>query len=149
MSKNFDEVKKILEHFRRLEEIDSTSYQAGINSERNLTDIAGEICRLFPKSTENPDGYDPNDQLTIQELSVNLAEWIDIPDRAGVYWLSPFCDGHYINSRIQEVIDYSRPERGLEARYSDDTVPIKLFIKEYYPKAKWMFVPEPKQAVGE
>ena len=38
----------ILERFRKLDEIDRTSYQAGINSECNLIDATNEILALIP-----------------------------------------------------------------------------------------------------
>ncbi len=40
-------VKEILQQFLRLDEIDRTSYQAGINAESNLKNVVGEICQLF------------------------------------------------------------------------------------------------------
>ena len=50
-----EEVKKILEKFRRLDDIDNTSYQAGINQERNLNNTAKEICQLLKvKLPPNP-----------------------------------------------------------------------------------------------
>lgn len=72
--------------------------------------------------------------------------WLDIPDKAGEYWLSAFCEGKYIRPRIISVIDYQRPDRGIEVQYDfpHDTVPVKLFCEEYYPKAKWLFIAEPK-----
>jgi len=42
-----EEVKKILERFRKLDDIDLSSYQAGVNQERNLNGAVQEICQLF------------------------------------------------------------------------------------------------------
>ncbi|KKN44530.1 hypothetical protein LCGC14_0692100 [marine sediment metagenome] len=71
-------------------------------------------------------------------------EWIDEPTERGEYWVSSFIEGHYISPHIMKVIDYDRPQRGLEVCYDRDTIPVKLFGKEYRPKAKWMFIPEPE-----
>jgi len=74
-----------------------------------------------------------------------LAKWTDAPVQAGEYWVSPFCDGNYIQPRILSVIDFQRPDRGLEVQYeSPHCIPVKTFIEEYYPKAKWMFIQRPK-----
>lgn len=74
-----------------------------------------------------------------------LSDWVDVPTKAGVYWLSPFIEGAYIRPRIMGVIDYDRPNRGLEVEYDfpHETIPVKIFVKEYYPKAKWMFIENP------
>ena len=45
-----EEVKKILEHFRKLDEIDATSYQSGINSEKNLADAIFKIDQLYQQA---------------------------------------------------------------------------------------------------
>jgi len=75
-----------------------------------------------------------------------IQNWIDVPDKAGDYWLSPFVDGRYIQPRIMGVIDYQRKDRRLEVQYDfpHDTIPVKKFVKEYYPKAKWMFIEIPE-----
>lgn len=79
------------------------------------------------------------------EAECQKENWIDAPDKAGTYWLSPFCNSCYISPHIREVIDYGRPERGLEVRDSiSNTIPVKLFVEEYYPKGKWFYVAEPK-----
>lgn len=71
--------------------------------------------------------------------------WIDVPDKRGDYWVSPFVEGRYIHPRILSVIDYERPDRGLEVQYDfpHETIPVKTFCEEYYPKAKWLYIPEP------
>ncbi|KKM86352.1 hypothetical protein LCGC14_1279760 [marine sediment metagenome] len=70
-------------------------------------------------------------------------EWVDKPTKPGNYWVSPFIEGRYISPRIMSVIDYARPDRGLEVRYDRDTLPVELFCKNYYPEAKWMFIETP------
>ncbi len=70
-------------------------------------------------------------------------EWVNKPTKRGNYWVSPFVDGRHISPNIMKVIDYERPNRGLEVWYDRDTLPVKLFCKEYYPKAKWMFIEMP------
>ena len=47
MTNKIEEVKKILKKLRVLDEIDATSYQAGVNSKRNLDEAAHQICKLF------------------------------------------------------------------------------------------------------
>jgi len=81
-----------------------------------------------------------------KEMLKELGEWVDMPIKRGNYWVSPFCEGKYIKPRIISVIDYQRPDRGLEVQYEfpRDTIPVKTFCEEYYPKAKWMFIPEPE-----
>jgi len=73
-------------------------------------------------------------------------EWVDEPTQRGEYWVSPFVEGRYISPRILSVIDYQRPDRGIEIQYDfpHDTVPVKVFITEYYPKAKWLYIKEPE-----
>ena len=58
-----------------------------------------------------------------------LVGWVDIPTKRGEYWMSPFIDGKYIAPRILSVIDYERPDRGLEVQYDfpHDTIPVKTF----------------------
>jgi hypothetical protein len=72
-------------------------------------------------------------------------EWQDAPDKAGNWWVSAFCEGRYISPRILEVIDYQRPERRLEVRNPGtfDTIPVRKFVGEYYPNARWQYIPEP------
>lgn len=73
-------------------------------------------------------------------------KWIDEPDKAGEYWMSA-CnkENRCISPRIMRVIDYQRPGRGLEVDYDSthNTVPIKTFVAEYYPAAKWLFIEIP------
>ena len=76
-------------------------------------------------------------------------EWIDEPTERGEYWVSPlivasFGELLHNRPRILRVIDYDRPDRGLEVDYDTNSIPVKQFCKEYYPKAKWMFIPEPE-----
>jgi len=92
--------------------------------------------------------------LSKEEEAIRVDEnWIDIPDKRGEYWLSAFCDGRYIESRIITVIDYQRPNRGLEVQEAyrlTDTIPVNVFCDEYYPKAKWLYIPIPNwQALKE
>lgn len=72
-------------------------------------------------------------------------KWTDTPDKRGDYWISPFIDGHYIEPHIITVIDYARPDRGIEVKYTylGDTVPVDVFVREYYPKTKWLFIEVP------
>ncbi len=72
-------------------------------------------------------------------------KWQDIPDKGGEWWLSAFVDNSkYISPRIMRVIDYERKDRGLEVdSFGHDSIPADIFVKEYYPKAKWLFIPEP------
>jgi len=74
-----------------------------------------------------------------------LSEWVDKPDRRGEYWVSPFIDGTYIFPRILSVIDYERPDRGLEVQYefSHPSIPVETFVRGYFPNAKWMRIKEP------
>jgi len=78
--------------------------------------------------------------------------WIDAPNKRGDYWMSPFVEGRYIQPRFITVIDYQREDRGLEVQYDfpHDTIPVATFCKEYYPEAKWLFIPIPNwQALKE
>ena len=72
--------------------------------------------------------------------------WVDEPTKRGEYWMSAFIEGRYIAPCIISVIDYQRPDRGLEVQHDfpHETVPVKTFVAEYYPQAKWMFINEPK-----
>ncbi len=81
----------------------------------------------------------------LNDQSFALAEWVDIPTKRGEYWMSPFIDGKYIAPRILSIIDYERPDRGLEVQYDfpHDTIPVKTFAEEYYPNAKWMLIKTP------
>lgn len=76
---------------------------------------------------------------------VELAEWKDKPTTGGDYWVSCFCDDRYISPRIMHVIDYDREGRRLEVVHGSlvDTEPIDLFLKEYYPQSKWLYISEP------
>lgn len=82
----------------------------------------------------------------IADLEQRLAEnWLDAPTQAGMYWMSPFCDGDYRYPHMKEVLDFDRPGRGLEVVDSpSDCVPIDLYLREYYPKSKWLFIACPK-----
>jgi hypothetical protein len=74
------------------------------------------------------------------------AEWIDQPDKSGDYWMSSFIDGQYQSPHIKHVLNFNRPDRGLEVEYNTgarSSVPVKEFCTEYHPKAKWLFIPEP------
>lgn len=75
-----------------------------------------------------------------------LSKWADIPTERGEYWVSPFVEGRYISPRILLVFNYERPDRGLEVHYDfpRNTVPVKTFVREYYPKAKWLLIKEPE-----
>jgi len=72
-------------------------------------------------------------------------EWIDKPNQRGEYWVSPFIEGRYISPRIITVIDYERLGRRLEVQYEfpKATIPVDVFVSEYYPKAKWMLIEMP------
>ena len=74
-----------------------------------------------------------------------VEEWVDIPTKRGEYWMSPFIDGKHMSPHILSVIDYERPDRGLEVCYDfpRDTIPVKTFTEEYYPNAKWTLIKEP------
>ena len=78
------------------------------------------------------------------------AKWLDGPVERGEYWVSAFCDGRYISPRIISVIDYARPARGLEVQESlgRDTIPVKEYCAEWYPKAKWMLIEVPSLPTG-
>ena len=102
----------------------------------------------FPLKGEQRDELLKTEQLTKAIPIIRADErgvWVDEPDQRGDYWISPFIEGKYIGPRIISVIDYQRPDRGLEVQYysPSDSIPVKTFCKEYYPKAKWMFIPEP------
>lgn len=72
-------------------------------------------------------------------------QWIDKPTRGGDYWQSSFCNGKYIRPKIINVIDFDRPERGLEIGGSHcDNTPVEEYVKEYYPKARYLYIPVPK-----
>jgi len=79
------------------------------------------------------------------ETRREIAEWLEAPTEKGEYWFSPFVEGRYIHPRIISVIDYGRPDRGLEVQddFPHETIPVRIFVKEYYPKAKWMLIREP------
>jgi hypothetical protein len=83
--------------------------------------------------------------LLVEEVQLEGLVWIDEPTERGEYWVSAFCDGRYISPSIISVIDYERPERGLEVQESigRDTVPVKEYCSEWYPQAKWMKIHEP------
>jgi hypothetical protein len=71
-------------------------------------------------------------------------EWTDRPTRWGSWWVSAFCDGDYREPHIYQVIDYERPGRGLEVEYGHmNYVAVDEFVTEYYPKAKWCYIPRP------
>jgi len=80
-----------------------------------------------------------------------LVEWVDMPTERGEYWMSPFIEGRHISPQILTVLDYGRPDRGLEVVYDfpRDTIPVSLFVTEYYPKAKWMLIKEPTIPLSE
>jgi len=104
----------------------------------------GLIFPHWPEGVCNPECGEcsPSDPPSPEMVCPN---WIDFPTKGGMYWLCPFVDGKYISPHIQRIIDYSRPDRGLEAEnYGSDSVPVKLYCEEYYPKAKWLFIPRPK-----
>lgn len=64
-----EEVKKIIGHFRQLEYIDHTSYQAGINADSNLTGAAKEISQLFEPKPDQSIA-----EQVLSELKDDLAE---------------------------------------------------------------------------
>jgi hypothetical protein len=90
-------------------------------------------------------GVEMNDKVN------ELVEWVDIPTESGEYWVSPFVEGRYVSPRILTVIDYQRPDRGLEVQYDfpHDTIPVKTFTEEYYPNAKWMLIKKPALPLAE
>ena len=75
--------------------------------------------------------------------------WVDKPDKKGLYWLSPFVEGRYIRPHTVTVIDYDRPGRGLEVQdnFPSESIPVDIYIKDYYPNAKWTFINEPTTPV--
>jgi hypothetical protein len=86
-------------------------------------------------------------ELEQQVKALTAEKWIDAPDKAGAWWMAAFCEGRYVRPYIQDVIDYARPDRGLEVlQRSPDSIPVPLFVTEYYPKSKWLFIPVPNIA---
>ena len=142
---NMDE--KLKSPFEITNEYLSWAWKQGRGFDPNNHDPSYEIdqvtgmTNILLKKLEEA-GYLPIEPVNLE----GLGEWIDIPTKRGEYWLSPFCEGRYISPRIMSVIDYERPDRGLEVQYDfpHDTIPIKIFVKEYYPKAKWMLIKEPE-----
>lgn len=60
MAENLREkIAEVFRHFRKLEYIDSTSYQSGINAENNISECTKQILNLLKeeldKLTVNPD----------------------------------------------------------------------------------------------
>jgi hypothetical protein len=84
--------------------------------------------------------------LVRQHYADRLAEkWVDIPDKRGEWWMSSYhSECGFVSPLIIRVIDYQRPDRGLEVDYDRESIPVKVFVEEYYPKAKWMFISEPE-----
>lgn len=72
-----------------------------------------------------------------------MLEWLDAPDKAGMWWMSPFCDGKYVSLRLIRVIDYSFAGKGLEVDNDRDSIPVKFYCTIYHPNAKWLYIPEP------
>jgi hypothetical protein len=117
-------------------------------------ETVGKILRVVIKADENNWDWDRMgkeldlalyQQQPKEQAEVICPRWIDVPNKGGMYWKSPFVEGKYLTPSIQRIIDYSRPDRGLEAEiYGGDSVPIKLYCEEYYPKAKWLFIPRPE-----
>ena len=67
MAEQIEQVKVILEHFRKMNDIDNNSYMAGINAEKNLNKASEQIVVLFTPqeqkcSKRNDEGVylDPN-----------------------------------------------------------------------------------------
>lgn len=80
-------------------------------------------------------------------MSARDRRWRDKPTRRGAYWVSPFMNGKYAYPHVMHVIDYERPDRGLEVEYGSVgslTIPVNRFVAMYYPKAKWMYIPVPR-----
>jgi len=78
------------------------------------------------------------------DLQVLTQNWQSKPTKGGMYWKSAFCDGHYISPRVERIIDYDRPERGLEVEQNHgDSIPLDVYLTEHYPKSLWQFIPEP------
>ncbi len=117
--------------------------------DKEIKEILNTLCDKI-EDNEDDDDLQYATQLEAEEKISNFIKetygqiWIDTPDKAGMYWMSAFCDGRYIDPSIKRVIDYCRPGKGLEVDYDRfDTIPIKTFVEEYYPKAKWLFIPQP------
>ena len=74
--------------------------------------------------------------------------WIKKPTKAGYYWMSQSVYGEYREPFIEEVIDYQRPDRGLEVRVRFGTIPLKQYIKDYRPKSLWLYIEQPEMPRG-
>lgn len=127
-----------IDKVRLVSEIDEKDKEHRLHSQNLLNEITSCLDIIEKKNTE------------ISNLKAQLEEnkWVDVPDKRGEWWLSAFIadKNYYINPRIITVIDYQRPDRGLEIQYDriGETIPVKQFVEEFYPNAKWMFIPEPK-----
>ena len=53
-----EEVKKALENIRRIKKIDSNGVCNFAEFVLSDEDAAQQICQLFPKTPDNPDGYE-------------------------------------------------------------------------------------------
>jgi hypothetical protein len=78
-------------------------------------------------------------------LKKEKQEWEITPDKAGEWWMSPyFADkGIYATPCIKRVIDY---QDGKELEVEDGNfnfVKVSLIVSEYYPKARWLYIPLP------
>ncbi len=76
------------------------------------------------------------------KLTGVVDNWIDKPESTGKYWLSPFCDGRYIDPRTVRIIRFGK-EFELVVDDGGNYVKLSLFLKEYYPKSKWLYIPSP------
>lgn len=70
-----------------------------------------------------------------------MNNWIDRPTEPGSYWMYPFCDGQHITPRILRITAF--PGGVLKADDGGHYVELGLFLKEYYPESKWLFIPQP------
>jgi len=71
------------------------------------------------------------------------AEWIDRPDKVGKWWMSPFINNEYLTPSLKEVVDYGKSKGELVVNSGIFSTSVERFCTEYYPKSKWLFIPEP------
>lgn len=68
-------------------------------------------------------------------------KWVDRPVKRGLYWRSPFCGGRYIPPSIVRLVDYGHNRKDIDDGGS--YIKLGVYLREYYPKAKYSFIPEP------
>ena len=96
---------------------------------------AKEITRIMIPSKER-----------LKEITTinNRGNWINKPDKDGIYWVSPLHDGFHSYPIIKTVIDFDRPERGLEVQESTCSyIPVDVYCRNYLPDAKWLYIEIP------